>query len=124
MTDQVEEICKVHSSLTFTRTRAESIENGESNSDNQDSLRKKNVKGETRLHILCRPGHDKDPLPDIQKHLKGYPGDVNAKDNFGNTPLHDCARNNKGNIIMKLMELSGKRKFPLNTFQITLTFIS
>lgn len=107
MADVIEECCQADSSLTFAITRADVSKNNQQNFENELKGRRKNVKGETRLHILCRPDQD-NPVADVIKHLKSHPEDVNARDNFGNTPLHDCARNDKGNIILALMKLHGE----------------
>lgn len=68
--------------------------------------KKKNVKGETRLHTLCNNNTIENPLEEVSRLLSSSPQDINEQDNFGNTPLHDCAANDKGDVIHHLYLLT------------------
>lgn len=105
--DVVEKECKSNGNLKIVQPRVHSASNDGFRADDHDRARKRNIKGETKLHVLCRPGYDSSPL-EIKNYLQQYPNDVNAKDNFGNTPLHDCAKNDKGNVIAAMMDLYRK----------------
>lgn len=102
-------------SLKYKTTRAEWLMECDNETGQEKQRdRKKNLKGETRLHKICGPSRSNnsnivnEERSEFAKHLRTNPNDINVPDNFGNTPLHDCARNNKGHLIFKLMDLHGK----------------
>ncbi|ODN01111.1 Ankyrin repeat domain-containing protein 32 [Orchesella cincta] len=91
-------------SMSFVRTLAEyHTENLKS-----DQCKRQNVKGETRFHIVCSKNNTlDDPVGDLRKLLATKPEDVNIPDNFGNTPLHDCARYNHPTPVLIFREFYG-----------------
>ncbi|CAL8126802.1 unnamed protein product [Orchesella dallaii] len=85
---------------TFAECHSETLKNHQS--------KRENVKGETRFHIVCSKNNTlDDPIGELRKLLNMKPEDVNIPDNFGNTPLHDCARYNHPNPVLIFREVFG-----------------
>ncbi|GBP36279.1 BRCA1-associated RING domain protein 1 [Eumeta japonica] len=63
------------------------------------NLEKKNLKGETALHVACRLGKI-----EKVKELLNQGANVNTKDNAGWTPLHEVVQNGKLELLRLLLE--------------------
>lgn len=68
------------------------------------SINKRNMKGETQLHVACIKNH-----LDKLKQLLTVPGvNVNAEDNAGWTPLHEAANHGHISCVKELLDFKPK----------------
>ena len=80
----------------------------------RNTLEKKNVKGESKLHVACNKGE-----VEKVKELLRAGADPNTQDHAGWTPLHDVVSNNRLDIARILLEAEANPSVPSHDERIT-----